>query len=92
MPPGTPPCWPCTRDLCAAQAAACSTDCTCNDAVSQSLLCVATGGGTIDPSCFLPYQPLIQTDPTFGGFFACLVMAEGQCCVNGLMLRDASAD
>ena len=92
MPPGTPPCWPCTRDICAAQAAACSTDCTCNGAVSQSLLCVATGGGTINPQCFLPYQTLIQTDPSFGVFFSCLVMAEGQCCVNGLMLRDASAD
>lgn len=92
MPAGTPPCWPCTRDACAALAAACSTDCTCNGAVSQSLLCVASGGGTIDPSCFLPYQGLIQTDPAFGGFFSCLVQAESQCCVNGLMLRDASAD
>jgi hypothetical protein len=79
------------------QAAACAVDCTCNEAVSQSLACVATGGGTLNSACFLPYMSLLQTDSAFSVFFMCLLQAESSCCggiggPGGLALPDASSD
>jgi hypothetical protein len=95
-PAGTPDCWPCARDACAADVTSCAADCACNGAVSQSLSCVASAGGMFDLTCFQPYMSLLQSDSVFAQLVTCLLQVANQCCVSnstgGITLRDASAD
>jgi hypothetical protein len=95
-PVGTPDCWPCARDACAAEVSACAGDCACNGAVSQSLSCVASADGTFVLSCFQPYMSLLQSNAAFTQLLTCLFQVEPQCCMSngngGLTLRDASTD
>ena len=87
VPANTPPCWPCARDMCASEAAACRVDCTCNRIVSESLACVAVMGFDLT-ACFDPYVMPAQMDPPLEQFGLCLVGAESACCGDGGLDQD----
>jgi hypothetical protein len=66
--------WSCLQTACQPSLAACGTDCPCNDAVLEALLCQADGGSST--ACF---TPVYEVDTAGSNVIVCLQAKTSGC-------------
>jgi hypothetical protein len=83
--------WACTQSMCNTKVlTACSSDCSCNNAVLTALECIATDGGGAQ-ACFTKTIPSIMAgDPNTTPLITCLTNAGPPCA--GIVITDGGKD
>jgi hypothetical protein len=71
VPPPSPV-WSCEVGTCAAQAAACTADCVCNDAFAQALRCADSTSPDRAEACLVDGVMPVSSNPTVATLLACL--------------------
>ena len=72
--------WGCTQTMCNTKVlTACSTDCSCNNAVLTALECIVTDGGTVTACFTKTIGSIMAGDPNTTPLITCLMSSAGAC-------------